>query len=76
VNPRVIMRIEVVPSAADALERLADSFGMTRVAVHSRMIEWLADQPDVIQAGVLGLLPTNPPHDIVRLLLKCMSAKP
>jgi hypothetical protein len=70
------MRIEVVASAASALDQIADSIGMTHVAIHSRMIEWLADQPDVVQAGVLGLLPANSSYDIVRLALKYMAAKP
>jgi hypothetical protein len=51
------MRIELLPQARDALDICCDKRGMTKVAVVSRVVEWLVTQQDLIQAGVLGLYP-------------------
>jgi hypothetical protein len=69
-NVRVIMRIEVEPAARDELQRICGALGMTQVAVNSRMIDWLCEQTDVVQAGVLGLLPAGTDHNVVKLALK------
>jgi len=34
-----------------------EHFGMTRVAVTSRLLMWFVKQPDVIQAKILGIHP-------------------
>jgi hypothetical protein len=69
-NVRVIMRIEVDSAARDELHRICGSLGMTQVAVNSRMIDWLCGQSDIVQAGVLGLLPDGTDCDVVTLALK------
>jgi hypothetical protein len=39
---RIIVRIELTPSAKDALNSLTDKAGMTQVALLSRLVEWFA----------------------------------
>jgi len=63
-DQRVIMRIEVLPVARDGIEAVCDSMGLTHVSVNSRLIDWLAEQPDMIQASVLGLLPAGTNCDV------------
>ena len=53
-NSRIIIRIELTPPAKKALEGLTEKQGMTQVALLSRLVEWLAHQPDSIRAAVLG----------------------
>jgi len=73
-NVRVIMRIEVDPVARDKLQQVCSSLGLTQVSVNSRMIDWLCEQSDVVQAGVLGLLPEGTDCDVVALALKQIAA--
>jgi hypothetical protein len=48
---------------------------LTRVSVDSRLVDWLAEQPDMIQASVLGLLPAGTNCDVPRLFLKRMAGE-
>jgi hypothetical protein len=57
-KPRSIMRIDLRPTARERFTKVPDKFGMTQVAVTSRLMEWIAGQPDGVQALVLGL-PSN-----------------
>ena len=45
---------------------------MTQVAMLSRLVEWFANQPDIIQAAVMGHHPPEIQVDIANLLLKRM----
>jgi hypothetical protein len=40
---------------------------MTQVAVTSRLIMWLVEQPDIIQARILGLYPESTEKDVSSL---------
>ena len=51
---RFIIRIELTQSAKGKLNEISDHNGMTQVSVMSRMVEWFASQPEIIQAAVLG----------------------
>ncbi len=72
---RVIMRIELTPSAKDFLTDLCHRNGMTQVAVMSRITEWFASQDAMVQGAVLGLYPTVIEGDIAKLILKKMVDK-
>ncbi len=72
---RVIMRIELTPSAKDLLTDLCHRNGMTQVAVMSRITEWFASQEQLIQAAVLGQYPTSIESDVAKLILKKMIEK-
>src|SRR5262245_46516840 len=54
---RVIMRIELTPSAKELLTDLCHRNGMTQVSVMSRITEWFAGQSELIQAAVLRQYP-------------------
>ena len=69
---RFITRIELTPATRSKLTDVSHSNGMTQVAVLSRIVNWFADQPDVIQAGVLGRYPAELQPDIAWLILDRM----
>jgi hypothetical protein len=48
---------------------------MTQVAMLSRLVEWFANQSDMIQAAVLGQYPLEIQSEIARLILKRMQGK-
>ena len=74
-NTRVIMRIEVLPDARDGMETVSRERGMTHVAINSRLIDWLAGQPDMIQASVLGLLPAEVALDVPVTFLRQLASQ-
>jgi len=69
---RVIMRVDVVPTAIDAHCYLT---GMTHAATYTRMVKWIADQDETTQAAVLGLLPESAKIDVVEKFLKKMATR-
>jgi len=71
---RVIMRIELFPQAKDHLTELCSRLGMTQVAATSRLVEWFCEQPDVVQAAVLGLYPEDIRAEVATMILKRMAA--
>ena len=58
-QPRVILRIDVTPRAVQEHRKTTEDFGMTQVAVTSRLLMWFVKQPDVIQAKILGIHPES-----------------
>jgi hypothetical protein len=67
---RVIMRLEVLPEAKEKIVDYCNRIGMTQVATNSRLVEWLCQQPDIIQAGVLGLYPEDIRAELPSIVLK------
>jgi hypothetical protein len=72
---RVIMRVEVSGGVPNALSEVTSRTGMTQVATVSRLVEWFARQPDVIQAAVLGLYPVDLSRELPRLIIKHMTTE-
>jgi hypothetical protein len=72
---RIILRIELTSSAKTRLEEVKEKSGMTQVAISSRVIEWFADQPDMIQAAILGQYPVELQSEIAKMILKRMQGK-
>ena len=70
---RFVIRIELTHSAKQRLGEISDHNGMTQVAVMSRMVNWFADQPELIQAAILGRYPKEIEHDVATLILKRMA---
>ena len=70
---RFIIRIELTQSAKGKLNEVSDHNGMTQVSVMSRMVEWFASQPEVIQAAVLGRYPKEVEPDVAKLILERMA---
>ena len=68
------MRVELFPQAKSHLEVLCDRLGMTQVATTSRLVEWFAEQTDLVQAAVLGLYPEDIRAEVAALILKRMGS--
>ena len=68
------MRIELIPSAKSSLEEMCERLGMTQVSTTSRLIEWFAEQNDVVQATILRLYPEDFHADVPTMILKQMAA--
>lgn len=67
---RSVIKISVVPTAKAVIERVAERHGMKEISVSSRIYEWFAKQPDVVQKGILGLLPDDYEQDVLELALQ------
>jgi hypothetical protein len=70
---RIIVRIELTPSAKEQLTGVAKRNGMTQVAVTSRLLEWFATQSELVQAAILGHYPHAIQAEIAELILKRIS---
>ena len=73
---RIILRLELTPAAKQALESVLDRTAMTQVAALSRIVEWLASQPDIVRAAVLGHFPEMLEREIAQLVLRQMEGRP
>jgi len=73
-HTRIIIRIELTPAAKEHVTSIARQNGMTQVAVTSRLFEWFAAQPELVQAAVLGHYPHAIEAEIAQLVLKRMAA--
>jgi hypothetical protein len=72
---RFVIRIELTQAAKSNLAELSDKNGMTQVAIMSRLVTWFGEQPEVIQAAVLGHYPAEIEQDVARLVLRRMSGE-
>ena len=66
---RVVFRIQLTTEAKKRLLDISDQLGITQIAITSRLVEWFANQPDIIQAAVLGLYPELIKQDVATLVL-------
>jgi hypothetical protein len=62
------------PDAKSVVTQLAKDLGMKEIAVVSRIYLWFSQQDEVIQKGVLNLLPKGYEADVCRLALERMAA--
>jgi len=69
VAQRKIIKVAITESAKAAIEAVASRHDMKEIAVASRVYEWFASQPDVVQKGVLRLLPEGYEAEVIRLAL-------
>ena len=53
------LRTEIEGDVKDAVDSLSESRGMSIRAITERTFAWLCDQPDEIQAVVLGQIPAD-----------------
>ena len=67
---RVVFRIQLTTEAKKQLLDISDELGITQIAITSRLVEWFAGQPDLVQAAVLNLYPDAIKQDIARLILQ------
>lgn len=69
------MRVEVTPEAQSGGDEVCNRTGMTKVAMHSRLIEWAARQDGDVLAVVLGQVSPELLPDPVEKFLKRMARK-
>jgi hypothetical protein len=69
---RVIMRIELTPSAKAGLELYCHRLGKKQIAAMSRLVEWFLDQPETIQGLIQRGFPPSIAGDVAQLVLKRM----
>jgi hypothetical protein len=72
---RITNRYELLPEAKQGLEAISNAKGMTQVAILARLMEWFADQSDLVQGAVLGLYPKEIQPEVAELILKQMAKK-
>ena len=73
---RAVFRIELSPHAIAALAEIKETVGMTEIAITSKIIEWLADQPDEIRLNILGVFPDLVKEDAATLYLQRLAKTP
>ena len=66
---RFVTRIELTPPTRFNLTNVTRMNGMTQVAVLSRIVDWFASQPEVIQAAILGRYPKELEPHIAKMIL-------
>ncbi len=71
---RSIFRVQLTAVAKKNLLKVTEKTGITQIAVTSKLTEWFANQPDTIQAAILGLYPDAIKTDVATILLKRMKA--
>jgi len=72
---RIILRIELTPRAKSHLNDFCEKAGMTQVATLSRLVEWFANQPDIVQRLIVGHIPKEVQADVARMMLKNLAGK-
>ncbi len=72
---REIIKIAVTPQAKLRIEQTSERYGMSQIAMASRVYEWFAQQDEVIQATVLNLLPDAVAPEVAQLILNQLAGK-
>lgn len=69
---RIIVALELTPSAKKSMETLTGKHGMTQVAMLSRIVGWLARQPHALQSAILAHNSYQAPAATANLVLQRM----
>lgn len=67
---RIVVRLELRPSAKKALESVTEKKGMTQTALFSRLVEWFSRQPDAVQAAALSNEPVEADAATTKLIVQ------
>lgn len=67
---RSTLPVTLSPSALNALDAMIAETGMAKVTMIQRIIEWVADAPDVVQKIVLGIHPKGMDNELAVALEK------
>jgi len=73
---RAIVRVQVSESVKRKLDTLCEKRGMTQIAVMSRLVAWLCEQNDLVQASILGQLSVKTQAELAQELLQGITNKP
>lgn len=72
----VAFRIQLTSSSKGRLVEMSKQLGMSQLAMTSKMVEWFAGQPQVLQLAVLGLYPGAIEKDVAALILERLKHMP
>lgn len=72
---RVVFRIQLTTEAKDRIQGFSDRLGITQIALTSKIVEWFANQPDMVQAAILGLYPDLIKTDVAEMILAKMAGR-
>jgi hypothetical protein len=67
---KVPMRIELTGDAKKHLADIADRYGMTQLAVMSRLVEFFVSRDEVVQASIVGRFPPEYSQKIIKRILE------
>lgn len=56
-NQRGQVRVNLTAESKAGVDRVCDRFGMAHQEVASRVYSWFAEQDEIVQASILGVLP-------------------
>ena len=75
---RNVISIAVDRKAKEVIESLSRDLGMKEIAVASRIYEWFTLQDEIVQKGILRLLPRGYEDQIAKIVIDRLSrdAKP
>jgi hypothetical protein len=65
--------LKLSPALHGKLLRVAESHGLTPQVAVIRVIEWLAKQPELIQAAVLGKFPATIDPELAKHILRSIT---
>lgn len=65
-----VFRIQLTTDAKERVEHFTERFGITQIALTSRLVGWFAEQPDLIRTAILGLYPQVLPDDVAKLIIE------
>lgn len=72
---RIILRIELSPSAKKKLNITSDQLGMTQVAMLSRLVEWFSHQDRAVKAGIMQCYPGEIESEVAKIILQQMAKR-
>jgi hypothetical protein len=71
---RHIMRIELTQGARKQHDQVPEKYGMTHVAISSRMLEWFSKQDAMTQKAIMMAEPGANSRELAKEILKKMAA--
>jgi hypothetical protein len=69
------LRLQIADEAKNVLERQAARHGMTQTELASRLVSWLVQQSQVVQAAVLNNITPGEDLDVPKVLLAGAAAR-
>jgi len=69
-SDRDIIKIAISPDSKQAIDDVCDRYGMSQIEMASRLYMWFADQDEVLQAAVLGILPKEVEVAVAKMVLE------
>lgn len=69
-NKHVAFRIQLTSPSKARLVEMSKQLGMSQLAMTSKMVEWFANQPAMLQMAVLGLYPDPIKKEVATMIVE------